>query len=69
MSGSIVAWPRLNVKPDIAIGNANSVGCPVYGGSGVCRLSEPGVNGGSASVWLRPGPLPAAVWKLISPSS
>ena len=69
MSGSIVAWPRLNVKPDIGIGNANRSASCVKAGSGVCRFSEPGVNGGSASVWLRPGPLPAAVWKVIRPSS
>jgi hypothetical protein len=59
----------LNVKPDIASGNVNEVGVAVNGGSGARRLSEPGVNGGSASVWLRPGPLPFAVWKGINPSS
>ena len=50
MSGSIVWNPRLNVNPDIGIGNVNDVGVAVNGGSGVCRLSDPAVNGGSASV-------------------
>ena len=45
------------------------VGVRTKSGSGDCRLSDPAVNGGSASVWLSPGPLPFAVWKGMSPSS
>ena len=40
-----MANPRLNVKPDIRIGNAKVVGVRTNAGSGVCRFKLPGVKG------------------------